>query len=301
MMKKKTKILSMLIILSLLPFPCLSETVVTSFYPIWLIALNLTSGIPDLEVTNLAAPETGCLHDYQLQTGDMKKLAEADLFLVNGAGMESYLDMVFDAFPALPVADASEGIPLLYDVNALEIGESEEKAEANAHIWLSASNVSQMAQNLSMALLEKFPQFREKILENLEGYQNRMAKLDEDLKASLSDLPHRSIITFHEAFPYFAYAYGLDVVAVVNREPGDTLTPAQLAALADIIVDLGKPPLFVEPQYEDLSARTLAAETGTRIYTLDPIVTGPEADVPLDYYEIIMKQNMETLREALGK
>ena len=76
---------------------------------------------------------------------------------------------------------------------------------------------------------------------------------------------------------------------------GETLTPSQMAALAVAIEELGKPPLFVEPQYEDLSARTISAETGAPVYTLDPAVTGPESDVPLDYYETVMLRNMETL------
>ena len=56
----------------------------------------------------------------------------------------------------------------------------------------------------------------------------------------------------------------------------------------------------VEPQYTDLSAETLARETGSSVYSLDPVVTGPETDVPLDYYETVMLQNMNTLIEALS-
>lgn len=66
------------------------------------------------------------------------------------------------------------------------------------------------------------------------------------------------------------------------------------------IEKLGNPPLFVEPQYTDLSAQTLSRETGSSVYSLDPVVTGPEKDVPLDYYETIMLENMETLIEALS-
>ena len=294
------RIFAFFLVLLLLPAGSLCETIVTSFYPVWLLALNLADGVSDLEVRNLAAPGTGCLHDYQLQTGDMKVLSEADLFLINGAGMESYLDHVLSAFPALPVAEAAEGIPLLAETDALEIGESEEGDEVNAHIWLSAANAAAMAENLAQAMEAQFPDRQPQIRDNLEKLRNRFLELDQELRDGLSDLPRKSIITFHEAFPYFAQAYGLEIVAVVNREPGETLTPAQLARLAEAIVALGNPPLFVEPQYEDLSARTLAAETGAAVYTLDPVVTGPEENVPLDYYETVMLRNMETLREALG-
>lgn len=295
------KALSLLLLILLLPIVSSAETVVTSFYPVWLIALNLTDGIPGLTVRNLAAPETGCLHDYQLQAGDMKVLADADLFLVNGAGMESYLEQVASVFPDLVIAEASEGIPLLYSSGALEIGEAEEGGgEANAHIWLSASNAVKMAENMTRALSARFPAYQGMLEDNLEKYTLRLTALDDELKEGLSSLPNKGIITFHEAFPYFAQAYGLEVLAVVNREPGETLTPAQMAALAAAVVELGKPPLFVEPQYEDLSARTLSAETGARVFTLDPVVTGPEENVPLDYYETVMRENMRTLQEALG-
>ena len=296
------KAFSLFLLLMLLPVFSLGETVVTSFYPIWLLTLNLADGIPGLTVRNLAAPDTGCLHDYQLQTRDMKALSEADLFLINGAGMESYVDLVVSAFPDLPVADASAGVPLLYGLDALQIGEAEEaeSGEANAHIWLSAGNAIHMAENLARAMADRFPAYAPRIRENLDGLTARLAALDAELREGLSGLPHQGIITFHEAFPYFAKAYGLKVLAVVNREPGETLTPSQLAQLADAIVALDCPPLFVEPQYEDLSARTLAAETGARIFTLDPVVTGPEDQVPLDYYETVMRQNMQTLREALS-
>ena len=294
------RVFAFLLALVLLPAASLGETIVTSFYPIWLLALNLADGVPELEVRNLAAPGTGCLHDYQLQTGDMKVLSEADLFLVNGAGMESYLDHVFSAFPDLPVAEAAAGIPLLTETDALTIGENEDDGEINAHIWLSAANAAVMAENLAKAMEAQFPDRQEKIEDNRKALQARLLALDQELREGLSGLPRKEIITFHEAFPYFARAYGLDIVAVVNREPGETLTPAQLAQLAEAIVALDAPPLFVEPQYEDLSARTLAAETGAAIYTLDPVVTGPEEDVPPDYYETVMRRNMETLREALG-
>ncbi len=302
-MKNVIRLISLLLILMLLPVCALGETVVTSFYPIWLLARNLAEGIPGLEVRNLAAPDTGCLHDYQLQSQDMKVLEEADLFLVNGAGMESYLDLVFSAFPDLPVARASDGVPLLYGMDALQIGESEEEeeGEANAHIWLSASNAVLMARNLADAMIRQFPSLEPGIRENLASLTDRLNLLDQELKDGLSDLPRRGIITFHEAFPYFASAYGLEVLAVVNREPGETLTPAQLARLITVIRDLGNPPLFTEPQYEDLSARILASETGAKIYTLDPVVTGPEENVPLDYYESVMRKNMETLRDALSE
>lgn len=295
------KFLSVIIVLVLFPCMALSETIVTSFYPVWLITLNLTSGLEDqVNVRNLAAPSVGCLHDYQLQTADMKVLSEADAFLVNGAGMEAFLPEISRAFPDLPVIVASEGIDLLSDSSAVEILESEESGEENAHIWLDPARAVRMAENLAAGLIRILPDAEPVISSNLADFRNRLEQLDLLLREGLKDLPSRDIVTFHEAFLYFAAAYGLNVVAVVNKEPGEVLTPSQMARLIQEIERLGNPPLFVEPQYTDLSAQTLSRETGSPVYSLDPIVTGPETDVPPDYYETVMLQNMNTLIEALS-
>ena len=297
---KKAITLLLALLLFALPAFATAETVATSFYPIYLITINLTHGVDGVEVHNLAAPGTGCLHDYQLQTSDMKALAQADVFFINGAGMESYLTHVYDAFPNLPVVEASTGVELLDDDDMpVAIGEGE--TEVNAHIWLDPKNVIIMAQNLCAGLVEAMPEHQAEFEANRDAYCARMEALDAELTEGLKDLPNKDIITFHEAFPYFAKAYGLNVVAVVNREPGDALSPARLSELVKLVQSLGAPPLFVEPQYEDMAAQTLSQETGAPVYTLDPAVTGPEdEEEALTYYETVMRTNMATLQEALG-
>ena len=321
-MKKLTALIALLLALAL-PCAALGETIVTSFFPIQLFALNLTQGIDGLEVVCLTPPTGGCLHDYQLQTGDMKRLARADVFLINGAGMEGYLHGVMEAFPDLPVVDASTGVPLLESCVEHDHGHGEEEAddhddeeadnhdeeeagdhdghhhEMNAHIWLDASNAIIMVNNLSDGLMARYPQHAQAIADNRDDYVARLTALHEELSAALAGLPHADIITFHESFPYFANAYGLHVAAILNREPEDALSPRALASLCETVSHLNNPPLFTEPQYEDAAALIISRETGAPVYALDPIVTGPD-DVPLTYYEDVMRQNMRTLLEALS-
>ncbi len=300
-MKKRLTLL--LALLLALPFPARAaekRQIVTSFYPIYLFTLNLVEGL-DVDVVNLADPGTGCLHDYQLQTGDMKALAKADAFLINGAGMESYLSGVFEAFPELPVVDASVGVALLEDCAGHDGHEHDHEHAYNAHIWLDAGNAIQMVGNLADGLMTVLPDAADAIAANRDAYLARLTALDEELRTALADLPRKDIITFHEAFPYFASAYGLNVAAVINRDPDDALSPKELANLCKTVQALGAPPLFVEPQYEDMAAQTIARETGAAIHTLDPIVTGPESDVPLTLYEDVMRQNLAVLLNALGE
>lgn len=299
------KLVTLLTVL-LLALPCAAqaETIVTSFFPIYVFAINLVDGVDSLTVTSLTPPDAGCLHDYQLQTGDMKLLHQADVFLINGAGMESYLAGVFEAFPELPVVDASAGVTLLESCvehdHAHDEPDHDHGHEVNAHIWLDVQNAIIMVQNLADGLMERFPAHEEAIRINRDAYIARLTSLDTELLTAIDSLPRKDIITFHEAFPYFAEAYGLNVAAVLNREPEDALSPRALAELCKTVRSLGTPPLFTEPQYEDVAAQTIARETGAKVYSLDPIVTGPNGSVPLTWYEDAMRQNLRILTEALG-
>jgi zinc transport system substrate-binding protein len=218
--------------------------------------------------------------------------------------MESYLDTVTAQFPKLLIVDASQNIPLLDsqggNEHIHEAGAAFDEHEDNAHIWLDAKNAITMVENLRNGLQSAYPEYSDALKQNAAAYIQRLGALDAELKAGLGGLPHKDIVTFHEAFPYFAKAYGLHVAAVVNREPGEALSPAQLADLAELVKTLGLPPLFTEPQYPDLAARTLAAETGAKVYGLDPLVTGPMDDKALTAYEDGMRKNMKVLVQALG-
>ena len=292
------KFLSLLLSLLLL-FPALAcaETVVTSFYPVWILTLNLTDGIEGLEVLNLAENTTGCLHDYSLQNSDMAVLSGADALLINGSGMESFLPVITSAYPDLPIIDATAGLPFLSESDIVEIGEAEEGEDVNSHLWLDPQRAAGMASNLADGLIRLFPDHEQQITENLNAYRDRLLALDETLREALSGT-QRKVIIFHEAFPYFAKACGLPVAAVINKEPEDSLPTAQLVRVAELIKTEESMPLILKSAEEDPAVNTLVNETGVSVCELDPMTSGPE-DPPLDYYETVMIQNMKALQDAL--
>lgn len=287
------KLVAMLLILSaLLCSPVLAEqehTVAASFYPIWVLAQNLLTGIDDISLICLAAPTTGCLHDYQLLTGDIRTLHHCDALLLCGAGMEGYLSDVVSQCPQLVLIDSSTGIDLLPS----ESGET----EFNAHLWLDPMNAEQMVKNMAEGLTVLFPEQEETITANLNIYCGKLEKLDSDIREQLSSVSRRDMITFHEAFPYFARAYGLHVPAVVALEPEESISPRMLSELVKTVKEYQNPPLFVEPQYGTSPAETVSRETGAPIFELDPLVTGD--GTPESYIEGMYK-NLEVLLEALN-
>ena len=283
----------------LLFFPSLAgaETIVTTFYPIWILTLNLTDGLDGVEVINLTEPVTGCLHDYYLLPSDKVTLSRADALLINGSGMEAFLPGISVDYPELPVVDATAGLPALSESGILEIGEHEEGEEINAHLWLDPQRAAGMAANLAEGLIRLMPGRELQITENLKSYQDRLFALDETLRDGLTGFD-RKVIIFHEAFPYFAEACGLPVAAIVNKEPDDTLPTAQLVRVTELIKAEDSAPLILKSVEEDPSVNTLVNETGVPVCELDPMTTGPE-NPPLDYYETIMIRNMEALQNAI--
>ena len=262
--------------------------IVTSFYPMYVATINITQGVDGVTVTNMTKPQTGCLHDYQLMTEDMKTLEKADAFVINGAGMESFLDKVIEQRKNLKIIDASKGIELLKDDD-----------EENPHVWLSVTDAILQVKNIAEQLKAADPKHADAYEKNAAAYIKKLEALKAEMHAELDTVPNKDIVTFHEAFPYFAKEFGLNIISVVEREPGTEPTPAELQATIEQVKKLPVKVLFTEPQYSPSAAETIARETGAKIYTLDPVVTGEANDQAINAYIDTMKKNMETLKTAL--
>ena len=263
--------------------------IVTSFYPMYLHAINLTKGVEGVEVVNLTAPQTGCLHDYQITTEDMKTLAGGDVFVANGFGMESFLDKAAEVSD-LKVIDLSK---------AEKINPVKTDGEVNPHVWLSITYAKQQVIELCNQLSQIDPDHSIDYKKNALDYVTKLDALREEMHDQLDFLPNKDIVTFHEAFPYFAKEFDLNIVAVIEREPGTEPTPKELAETIDKLNTLSVKVIFTEPQYSPSAAQTIANETGAKIYTLDPIVTGEAVPANADDYINKMHENMNTLKAAL--
>lgn len=262
--------------------------IVTSFYPIYIETLNIAGNVEGVEVVNLTPPQTGCLHDYQLTTEDMKTLETADIFVVNGLGMESFMDKVISARKDLKIIDASK----TEDIYLLKDGD-----EINPHVWMSITYAMAQVREINRQLCELDPAHAEKYKMNALEYLNKLSDLRDEMHLALDNLPNKDIITFHEAFPYFASEFKFNIVGVIEREPGTEPTPQELKETIEKVNSLPVKIIFIEPQYSPKAADTIANETGAIISVLDPVVTGENK--PDDYLNKMLI-NTTTLVTALG-
>ncbi len=260
--------------------------IVASFYPVYIITKNVTRDVPGVSVKNLTPPLTGCLHDYAVTTNDMKKLADAQVFVANGAGMESFLDKIIAQHPQLKIIQLADGIPLIK-------GGGEEGD--NPHVWVSVANAITQVKNLGKAMEKYDPAHKEFYRKNVSSYVAKLEALRQKMENELAPYKGRPIITFHEAFPYFAQEFGFKIATVVEREPGSEPSAKELAETIDLVKKAGIKALFSEPQYPVSAAQTIAKETGAKVYVLDPAVTGPD---DYDAYLNIMENNLKVLKKA---
>lgn len=290
-------------------------SIVTSFYPIYISTLNIVKDIPDVELVNLTKAQTGCLHDYQLTPQDLKTLEKADIFIANGAGMESFLDKVISQYSGLNIIEASNGIELLEDSyhdddhdhdgdgeqdhEAEEHDEDEHQHEENPHVWVSISKNIEQVNNIANELSTLDPKNAEKYQSNAKEYIEKLEVLKNEMHEGLSNISNRDIITFHEAFPYFAEEFNLNIVGVIEVEPDSEPSAKDIEETISKIKEHNIKSLFTEPQYSAKVANTIASETGAKVYTLDPIVTGESTINAYDDYINKMKENLKTLKEAL--
>jgi zinc transport system substrate-binding protein len=260
-------------------------TILCSFYPMYVMALNVVGDEPGVKVECLTEPFVGCLHDYQLTPANLKTIATADVFIANGAGMESFLDKALRQSSKLRTIEASRGVKLL---------------DENPHVWVSITGEIQETQNIARELAAADPAHAAAYARNAADYVNRLEALRAKMHVTLDGLTNRNIVTFHEAFPYFAREFDLKIVAVVEREPGSEPNAGELARTIQQVRKEHVKAIFAEPQYPAKSAEVIHRETGVPVSILDPAVTGPrEPAAARDSYIHTMEENLKVLVKAL--
>lgn len=300
-------------------------TIVTSFYPMYVLTKNLVKDIPDVEVINLTDYESGCLHDYQLTTKDMRRLENADLFIMNGGGMESFIEEILKSYPELTVVDASEGISFLpsehhhdhededdheEDDNHEDDAEHEDDAnheddddhddhdhgEYNAHVWLDMDLYIVQIENVAKALAEHLQENQSTFESNKQGYSEKIDDLKEEFAKELSALQGKEVVLFHDAFVYLSAVLGLDVVYVVDVDGEASLSAGHIAEVVDEINLHNIKTLFTEEQYSTTIADRIAKETGASVYIVDSLVKG---NMDENGYIDGMKYNLEILKQVI--
>lgn len=242
--------------------------VVTSFYPVYLMAKELTAGVSGISLTNMAQPQAGCLHDYTLTTRDMQILDAGDVLMLNGGGMEGFLTGAMETFPTLRAIDTSLGI-------SLGVSDHDHSAEegGNGHLWLSPTLAQQQVTQMVDAFCGLLPEATAQFEEN----GGRLIEKLSQLEAAGHDLGGETeipVAIFHEGFDYFGAWVGFDPVVEIFVEENETSTAQTLAQAVEQAKEAGVQYFLAAEDEGKVYAELLAAECGGQVLILDPLTTG---------------------------
>jgi ABC-type Zn uptake system ZnuABC Zn-binding protein ZnuA len=274
----------------------------------YLFTRNVTQGRDGVRVSLMIPAQLGCPHDYSLTPRDMRKIARADVLVINGLGMEQFLGPPLQkAHPSLTVIDSSRGIGGILHETDLEENAGAGPGSSghgspipeNPHLFASPAMAARIVENIARGLARIDPAGAGIYTANARIYAAKMNRLAGDFARLGRQLSNNRIVTQHAVFDYLARDTGLKVVAVIQTHAGQAPSAAQMIHLISVIKKEKAGALFTEPQYRGRIAQTIAREAGIPASILDPVANGPE-NAPLDYYETVMRKNLSTLRGTLG-
>jgi len=198
-------------------------------------------------------------HTFEPTPSLMVDMSKADLYVMNGAGLEFWIDRLLQANKDMTVIDSSKGIDLI----------SESEDEMDPHIWISLKNAAVQVQNICSGLIQVDPANKDYYSQNRDSYLEQLKALDEELNSSFTASKKKIFVVHHPAWTYFARDYALEQVPLMEneKEPG----PKYLSQVIDLARQNNITTVFIEPEFNPKSAEVIAKEMNASIKTLDPL------------------------------
>jgi ABC-type Zn uptake system ZnuABC Zn-binding protein ZnuA len=237
-------------------------------------------------------PPGGEVHTYQPTPDDIKSVARARIVFYNGAHLEEWIDETIRSAgkPHLPIVVLSQGLPTI----------TEAGNQPNPHLWLDVSNakayVEKIRENLSRVDGTNAAYYADRA----KSYLAQLDDLDKWIQSKVETISkaRRKLVTFHDAFPYFARRYGFSLKGFLVASPGKEPSARELTVLARQIKQEQVPAVFAEAQFNPKAMEVLAGDVGVRVITnlySDSLSTGPEANT----YIAMMKHDVTEIVDAL--
>jgi zinc transport system substrate-binding protein len=272
----------------------------------------------DMAEVMVMLPSGASPHTFEPTPRMAAALAGADLVVLNGSVDEWLHELVEAANPGVPVFEALE--LLEEELEALAIGEAETLASGhegeergeerreeggededgeghlyegvNPHVWLDPVLTASLVQPIGEALAGLDPVNSTAYRERSAALAADLLALDRELRETLSAVAGAPFIPFHDAWPYFALRYGLDLLIEIEPFPGREPSPRYLAEAVRTIRESGAPAIFTEVGLNDRPGRVLASEARVELHVLDPLGGARER------YQDLLRRNAETIVEA---
>jgi zinc transport system substrate-binding protein len=264
--------------------------VVASFYPLAEFASRV--GGEYVDVTNIT-PAGSEPHDYEPSPGDLKKIYEAKLFIVNGAGVDPWATKIKNDL-------VKKGITVLEMMSLVSHASGKHLNNHDPHIWLDPVIAKEMVQEIAKSLETIDPGHAQYYRVRANVFVEQLEHLNSDYAQGLASCKLHDIITSHAAFNYLAKRYGFNAYSIAGLSPEEEPSPKTMAQLITLVREKHIKCVFFERLVNPKLSETIARETGAKTLVLDPIegLTAKEIKAGKNYLTI-MKENLANLRQAM--
>lgn len=277
--------------------------VIATFYP--LAEFSRMAGGEAVEVSSIVSPGIEP-HEYEPTLRDIISLEQADIFVMNGAGMEPWAERLAPALreKGVIVLDASESVPLLAaEEHGKEIGHEQETKQEGAydpHFWLDPGFAASIVDSIRDTLAEKDPAHAVAYEASAAQALSELAALDAEYRSALSSCARHEVIASHNAFAYLSRRYGFTAHSISGISPETEPSASRIADLVDLAEKENIRYIFFETLVSPKVSETLAREIGAETLVFDPIegLSPEDAALGKDYFSV-MRENLANISKAL--
>ncbi|MFD1707801.1 metal ABC transporter solute-binding protein, Zn/Mn family [Siminovitchia sediminis] len=278
-------------------------TVYTTIFPIEDFAKKI--GGNHVEVQSVYPPGADA-HTYEPSVKKMMSIAEADLLMYNGAGLESFIEKIDNTLKDENVVkvEVSEEIELLAGKDGEEHGHESSNEhhhhDLDPHIWIDPEKAIMMADHIKNALIEEKPSAQSEFEHNFKELKTRLEQLDTQFRAVVDSASRKEILVSHAAYGYWEHRYGIKQISITGLSSENEPSQKQLQHIIETVKDRQIQYLIYDQNPKTKVAETIQKETGTDALTLHNLeyITEEDKQNREDYFSI-MEKNIDTLKKAL--
>lgn len=299
-------------------------TIYTTIYPLEDFTKKI--GGDFVEVQSIYPPNVDA-HSYEPSTKDMLNLANSDLFIYSGAGIEGFAEKASEALKKedVQVLKAAEGIDLIESTDVHhhegEEGHSEseshddENAESESHedeehthgdldphVWLDPVLSIDLANNIKNSLSKLLPEHASEFEANFNQLKSELEKLDQEFKTTIESSRTKNLLVAHAAYGYWETRYGIEEIAISGLSPTQEPTQKELQKIIEESTEHNIHYVIFEQNVSPKVAKIIQEELGAKSLTLHNLEAITEENIKQkDDYFSIMRRNLETLETALNE
>lgn len=250
-------------------------------------------GGPQVEATALVGPDSDA-HVYEPTAADVRTLAAADLLIANGLGFEHWLQRL--------TAAAGYKRPLLIASTGIDVRLIPETRDTDPHAWQDLKNGQRYVDNIAQVLSRLDPANAPSYRRRAQAYRDQLGRLDRSLREQFAQVPpqRRRILTSHDAFGYFASAYGIQFIGARRWNTATEASAHEIAALVRLIRKERVSAVFMENITDPRLIETVSAETGTQVGGTLYSDALSHPGKPAATYLLMMQHNSQVLLQALN-